>query len=130
MKRTVFYLRVSTIEQTTANQERELREGAGRMGWYIVKVYKVHGIFPQRAVRPRGLVRSIPQPCTIRITRHADRLRELVLAHGDPVQEFFLQNLAGMGIAKLRHNHILHFCLEPHAPRAATMPMLPRRRAA
>jgi DNA invertase Pin-like site-specific DNA recombinase len=26
------YLRVSTVEQTTANQERELREVAGRMG--------------------------------------------------------------------------------------------------
>jgi DNA invertase Pin-like site-specific DNA recombinase len=41
---TVIYLRVSTIEQTTANQERELREIAGRMGCEIVKVYKDHGI--------------------------------------------------------------------------------------
>ena len=38
MKRAVLYLRVSTIEQTTANQERELREIAGRMGCQIVKV--------------------------------------------------------------------------------------------
>jgi DNA invertase Pin-like site-specific DNA recombinase len=38
------YLRVSTIEQTTANQERELREIADRMAWGIVKVYKDHGI--------------------------------------------------------------------------------------
>src|SRR5436190_14052748 len=44
MKRAVLYLRVSTIEQTTANQERELREVAGRMGCDIVKVYKDHGI--------------------------------------------------------------------------------------
>ena len=44
MKRAVLYLRVSTIEQTTANQERELREIAGRMGCEIVKVYKDHGI--------------------------------------------------------------------------------------
>jgi DNA invertase Pin-like site-specific DNA recombinase len=44
MKRAVLYLRVSTIEQTTANQERELREIAGRAGWDIVKVYKDHGI--------------------------------------------------------------------------------------
>jgi DNA invertase Pin-like site-specific DNA recombinase len=44
MKRAVLYLRVSTIEQTTANQERELREIAGRMGCDIVKVYKDHGI--------------------------------------------------------------------------------------
>jgi DNA invertase Pin-like site-specific DNA recombinase len=44
MKRAVHYLRVSTIDQTTANQERELREVAGRMGCDIVKVYKDHGI--------------------------------------------------------------------------------------
>src|SRR2546429_8862352 len=44
MKRAVLYLRVSTTEQTTANQERELREIAGRTGCEIVKVYKDHGI--------------------------------------------------------------------------------------
>ena len=44
MKRAVLYLRVSTIEQTTANQERELREITGRMGCEIIKVYKDHGI--------------------------------------------------------------------------------------
>ena len=44
MKRAVFYLRVSTIDQTTANQERELREVASRMGCEIVKVYRDHGI--------------------------------------------------------------------------------------
>ena len=44
MKRAVLYLRVSTQDQTTANQERELREIAGRMGCNVVKVYKDHGI--------------------------------------------------------------------------------------
>jgi DNA invertase Pin-like site-specific DNA recombinase len=44
MKRAVLYLRVSTIDQTTANQERELRAVAERMGCDIVKVYKDHGI--------------------------------------------------------------------------------------
>src|SRR6476659_6141083 len=44
MKRAVLYLRVSTLDQTTANQERELRELAGRMGCEIVQVYKDHGI--------------------------------------------------------------------------------------
>jgi DNA invertase Pin-like site-specific DNA recombinase len=44
MKRAVLYLRVSTTEQTTANQERELREIAGRMGCEIIEVYKDHGI--------------------------------------------------------------------------------------
>ena len=44
MKRAVFYLRVSTIDQTTANQERELRQVAERMGCEVVKVYKDHGV--------------------------------------------------------------------------------------
>ena len=44
MPRAVFYLRVSTMDQTTANQERELRKIAARMGCEVVKVYKDHGI--------------------------------------------------------------------------------------
>ena len=44
MKRAVLYLRVSTVEQTTANQERELREIAGRMGCEITHIYKDRGI--------------------------------------------------------------------------------------
>jgi DNA invertase Pin-like site-specific DNA recombinase len=44
MKRAAIYLRVSTFDQTTANQERELREIAGRSGLQILKVYKDHGI--------------------------------------------------------------------------------------
>jgi len=44
MKRAALYLRVSTIDQTTANQERELREIAARMGCEITKLYKDHGI--------------------------------------------------------------------------------------
>jgi len=43
-RRAVLYLRVSTIDQTTANQERQLREIAGRMGCEIVKVYRDHGV--------------------------------------------------------------------------------------
>jgi DNA invertase Pin-like site-specific DNA recombinase len=44
MKRAVLYLRVSTIDQTTANQERELRQIADRAGWSIIHVNKDHGI--------------------------------------------------------------------------------------
>jgi DNA invertase Pin-like site-specific DNA recombinase len=44
MKRAVLYLRVSTTDQTTANQERELREIAERADWEVVRVYKDHGI--------------------------------------------------------------------------------------
>src|SRR5258708_35031768 len=44
MKGAVLYLRVSTVDQTTANQERELRGIASRMGCEITKVYRDHGI--------------------------------------------------------------------------------------
>jgi DNA invertase Pin-like site-specific DNA recombinase len=44
MRQVAVYLRVSTLDQTTANQERELRAVADRMGCEIVKVYKDHGI--------------------------------------------------------------------------------------
>ena len=44
MKRAAIYLRVSTLDQTTKNQELELRAVADRMGAEIVKVYKDHGI--------------------------------------------------------------------------------------
>jgi len=43
-QRVAIYLRVSTQDQTTANQERELREVASRMGCEVVKVYRDHGI--------------------------------------------------------------------------------------
>jgi DNA invertase Pin-like site-specific DNA recombinase len=44
MSQAALYLRVSTLDQTTANQERELREVAARMGCNIVKVYRDHGV--------------------------------------------------------------------------------------
>src|SRR5882757_5901864 len=49
MKRAAIYLRVSTVDQTTAHQERELREIAGRSGLHILKVYKDHGISGAKA---------------------------------------------------------------------------------
>jgi len=42
--RVAIYLRVSTNEQTTENQRRELVERAERSGWDIVKVYEDQGI--------------------------------------------------------------------------------------
>ena len=44
MKRAAIYLRVSTQDQTTSNQEHELREAAERADWRVAKVYKDHGI--------------------------------------------------------------------------------------
>src|SRR5262249_8201688 len=57
MKRAVLYLRVSTIEQPTANQERELREIACRIGCKIVKVYKITAFRALRDPKFR------PPPC-------------------------------------------------------------------
>lgn len=44
MRRVALYTRVSTDQQTTENQERELREIAARSGWEIVEVYRDHGV--------------------------------------------------------------------------------------
>jgi DNA invertase Pin-like site-specific DNA recombinase len=44
MRRVALYTRVSTDQQTTANQERELRAVADRMGYEIVNVYRDEGI--------------------------------------------------------------------------------------
>lgn len=44
MRRAALYIRVSTDQQTTDNQERELREIASRTGWEIVQVYRDHGV--------------------------------------------------------------------------------------
>ena len=43
-KRTALYLRVSTGDQTTANQRRELLEVADRSGWIITEIYEDAGI--------------------------------------------------------------------------------------
>jgi DNA invertase Pin-like site-specific DNA recombinase len=42
--RAALYLRVSTNDQTTDNQERELRAAADRLGHTIVEVYADNGI--------------------------------------------------------------------------------------
>ena len=42
--RVAIYLRVSTGEQTTENQRRELEQVAKRSGWQVVEVYEDAGI--------------------------------------------------------------------------------------
>ena len=44
MRRAVLYLQVSTDQQTTMNQERELRTAATRMGCEIVAIYTDQGL--------------------------------------------------------------------------------------
>src|SRR5258708_6509678 len=43
-RRAALYLRVSTLDQNTDNQERELREVAGRAGYEITRIYRDHGV--------------------------------------------------------------------------------------
>jgi DNA invertase Pin-like site-specific DNA recombinase len=55
-KRVAVYLRVSTTEQTTANQRRELQRVAARHGWTVVGVRGCGDIGCQgarSAARPR-----------------------------------------------------------------------------
>jgi len=54
MNRAVLYVRISKRDQTTANQERELREVAGTMGYDIVKSYQDHGISGARRAGRSG----------------------------------------------------------------------------
>src|SRR5512133_3375606 len=88
MRQAVIYLRVSTIEQTTANQERELREIADRMGCEIVKVYKDHGISGTRGRDQR--------PAFARLCRDAARREfDLVMAWSVDRLGRSLQDLVG-----------------------------------
>ena len=43
-KRVALYLRVSTSEQTTRNQRRELHAVAERHGWHVVATYEDAGV--------------------------------------------------------------------------------------
>jgi DNA invertase Pin-like site-specific DNA recombinase len=43
-RKAVLYLRVSTLDQNTANQQHELEAVAGRMGVEVTKVYRDHGV--------------------------------------------------------------------------------------
>src|SRR5262249_49876450 len=68
MRRAVIYLRGSTLDQTTANQERELRETADRMGYDISGTRA--SVRPWRLLEgrvygpsPNGL-ESIPERCS------------------------------------------------------------------
>ena len=44
VKRVALYLRVSTDEQTTANQRRELEAVAAHKGWIVTKVFEDVGV--------------------------------------------------------------------------------------
>lgn len=72
MKRAVLYLRVSTLDQTAANQERELRQVAARAGWQIVRVYKDHGISGAKGKDKRPEFDSLQDLVSFLSEIHAD----------------------------------------------------------
>jgi DNA invertase Pin-like site-specific DNA recombinase len=103
MKRAVLYLRVSTVDQTTANQERELRAIAARMGCEIVKVYKDHGISGAKGRDQRPAFTSMGRAATRRefdvvMAWSVDRL-------GRSLQDLigFLSELHALGIDLFLH---------------------------
>lgn len=103
MKSAVLYLRVSTLDQTTANQERELREVASRIGCEIVKVYKDHGISGAKGRDKRPAFDALCQDATRRrfdivMAWSVDRL-------GRSLQDLigFLSELHSLGIDLFLH---------------------------
>jgi DNA invertase Pin-like site-specific DNA recombinase len=97
MKRAVLYLRVSTIDQTTANQERELQEVATRMGCEIVKVYKDHGISGAKGRDKRPALDALCRDA-------AQRKFDLVMAWSVDRLGRSLQDLVGF-LSELRTSH-------------------------
>ena len=100
MKRAVLYLRVSTLDQTTANQERELREVSARMGCEIVKVYKDHGISGAKGRDKRPAFNSL-------IRDAAQRKFDMVIAWSVDQLGRSLQDL----VSFLSELHALHIDL-------------------
>jgi DNA invertase Pin-like site-specific DNA recombinase len=108
MKRAVLYLRVSTSDQTTANQERELREIAERMTYNIVKVYRDHGISGAKGRDKRPAFDALCRDATRRefdivmawsVDRLGRSLQDLVV---------FLSELHSLGIDLFLHQQGLN----------------------
>ena len=69
MKRAVLYLRVSTLDQTTANQERELREIAGHWAARSSRSTKIMAlVVPRLAMSGLLLKRSAAMPQSVSST--------------------------------------------------------------
>ena len=103
MKRVALYLRVSTSDQTTDNQERELHAAAARMGHEVIEVYRDHGISGARGRERR--------PAFDKLHRDATRRRfDVVMAWsvdrlGRSLQDLvgFLEHLRETGIELFLH---------------------------
>ncbi len=103
MKRAAIYLRVSTQDQTTSNQEHELRQVAERAGWQLAKVYKDHGISGAKSRNGRPAFDALCRDATKRqfdvvmawnVDRLGRSLKDLVA---------FLSELHALGIDLFLH---------------------------
>src|SRR6478735_3861551 len=103
MKRAAIYLRVSTQDQATANQEHELRQAAERAGWQVAKVYKDHGISGAKGRNGRPAFDALCRDATTRqfdvvmawnVDRLGRSLKDLVA---------FLSELHALGIDLFLH---------------------------
>jgi DNA invertase Pin-like site-specific DNA recombinase len=65
-RRVAIYLRVSTSEQTTANQRRELQVVAQRHGWSVVQVFEDAGISGAKGRNERPALDAILKAVTRR----------------------------------------------------------------
>src|SRR5215471_12968952 len=79
MKRAAIYLRVSTQDQTTSNQEHELCQAAERADWQVAKVYRDHGISGAKGRNGRPAFDALCRDATKRqfdvvLAWNADRL--------------------------------------------------------
>jgi DNA invertase Pin-like site-specific DNA recombinase len=65
-KRVALYVRVSTDEQTTANQEQALRETADNAGWEIVEIYSDHAISGAKSRDQRPALKQLHKDAVAR----------------------------------------------------------------
>lgn len=103
MKRVAIYTRVSTDQQTTDNQERELRAIAARAGWQIVQVYCDHGI---SGAKGRDQRPAFDQLCKDAARREFDIVAAWAVDRlGRSLQDLaaFLGNLHSLGVDLFLH---------------------------
>ena len=62
--RAALYLRVSTTDQDTERQERELRQGAAGRGWKVVEVYTDHGVSGAKGRDKRPAINRLHKDAT------------------------------------------------------------------
>ena len=114
-KRVAIYLRVSTKDQTTENQRRELEQVAQRAGWEVVRVFEDAGVSGAKGRDQRPAYDAL-------LKAVARREVELVAAWsvdrlGRSMQDLvaFLEDLRGHGADLYLHQQALDISPGRHA---------------